>query len=69
MSEQNPENEGPVDETTPEQPTEGSNEPEEVTPEAPQAEQDATESSNGERVTRLGVEYEVTPDHGHRRVR
>ena len=43
--------------------------PEETTPEEPQVEQEQAEDNGNERVTRLGVEYEVTPEHGHRQVR
>lgn len=68
MTEYNPEDETPpADENTPDpDPTEDA--PEETTPEEPQVEQKQTES-NGQRVTRLGVEYEVTPERGHRQVR
>ena len=70
MSEYNPE-----DETPPEtgegtnEPDPSADQPEETTPEEPQVQEEQAEVSENERVTRLGVEYEVTPEHGHRRVR
>jgi len=70
MTEYSPEDETPpADENTPD-PDAGSTEdaPEETTPKEPQVEQKQTESK-GERVTRLGVDYEVSPEHGHRQVR
>lgn len=68
MTEQNPEDVTPPEETTPEQPSETTpEEQQDQTPEERQAEETVDEPK-GERVTRLGVEYEVTPEHGHRRV-